>query len=533
MRNSGILMHISSLPNDYGIGKLGKEAYKFVDFLEKAKQSCWQILPVSPTSYGDSPYQSFSIHAGNPYFIDFEALEEEGYLEADEYKGLEWGKDKTQVDYSTIYELTFKVLRKAHKRFRKKTEKGFHKFALANKDWIYSYGLFMALKTANGGKGWYEWDESLRMCKPKAVKAAAKEYANDIDFWCFVQYKYYQQWEKLKKYANSKGIRIIGDIPIYVAYDSVEVWEQPELFYLDKDKKPIEVAGCPPDVFSEDGQLWGNPLYRWDYIEKKKFRWWIERIKAASQIYDTIRIDHFRGFESYYCIPYGAKTARKGQWRKGPDMKLFKEVNKQLGNVDIIAEDLGFLTKKVTKMLEASTYPGMKVLEFAFGSGNTNSYLPHNFKNTNSICYTGTHDNETIAGWINSADEKTAKHCREYLGVKTDKEVPWAMIRLCWSSVSNTAVTQMQDLLELDNKARMNTPSTLGDNWKWRLEDLSALDDELAKKLAELTVLYGRCAEEKQEDKAEDKDKTEDKKDKAKDGIKEETSDNGKDGSDG
>lgn len=523
MRKSGILMHISSLPGEYGIGKLGKAAYDFVDFLEKSKQSCWQILPVSPTSYGDSPYQSFSIHAGNPYFIDFEALQSEGYLESGDCKGLNWGSDSTQVDYSAVYEHTFEVLKKAHKRFRKKTEKGFRKFVIENKDWLYSYGLFMALKTANGGKGWYDWDEPLRMCKPKAIKAAAKEYAGEIDFWCFVQYKYYQQWEKLKKYANSKGIRIIGDIPIYVAYDSVEVWTKPELFYLDKDKKPIEVAGCPPDIFSEDGQLWGNPLYRWDYIEKKKFRWWIERIQAASKIYDTIRIDHFRGFESYYCIPYGAKTARKGQWRKGPDMKLFKEINRQLGSVDIIAEDLGFLTKKVTKMLEASTYPGMKVLEFAFGSGSSNTYLPHNFKSSNSICYTGTHDNETIAGWIKNADRKTAKHCREYLGVQTDTQVPWAMIRLCWSSISDTAITQMQDILGLDNTARMNTPSTLGGNWQWRLSDLSCLDDKLAKKLADLTVLYGRCAEEAQTSEDE-KDPAKDAKDKDTAGAKPEKS---------
>lgn len=498
MRSSGILMHISSLPGEYGIGKMGKQAYDFVDLLAKAKQSCWQILPVSPTSYGDSPYQSFSIHAGNPYFIDLDTLCSEGYLEKDDLEGINWGSDSTRVDYSAVYENTFKVLKKAHKRFRKKTEKGFSKFVISNLDWIYSYGLFMALKDANGGKGWYEWDEGLRMRKQKAVRYAIKKYANEIDFWCFVQYKYYQQWEKLKKYANSKGIRIIGDIPIYVAYDSVEVWEQPELFYLDKDKKPIEVAGCPPDVFSEDGQLWGNPLYRWDYIGKKKYRWWIERIKAASKMYDTIRIDHFRGFESYYCIPYGAKNARKGQWRKGPDMALFKAVNKQLGSVDIIAEDLGFLTKKVTKMLDASGYPGMKVLEFAFGSGSDNVYLPHNFRSSNSVCYTGTHDNETILGWIKNADKKTAKHCMQYLGVTRHADVPWAMIRLCWASVCDTAITQMQDLLGLDNKARMNTPSTLGGNWQWRIQSLDVITDSLITKLRDITVLYGRCPQDEQ-----------------------------------
>jgi len=345
MRKSGILMHISSLPNDYGIGKMGKEAYEFVDFLVRSKQSCWQILPVSPTSYGDSPYQSFSIHAGNPYFIDLETLEKDGYLKPEEYKDIKWGNDKGSVDYGTIYENIFTVLKAAHKRFRKDPAKGYMKFVLDNKNWIYDYGLFMALKFAHGGKAWYEWEEPLKMHKGKAVKQASKDYADDIDFWCFVQYEYFRQWKRLKKYANDRGIKIIGDIPIYCAYDSVEVWATPEYFYLDKEKKPIEVAGCPPDCFLEDGQLWGNPLYRWDYMAKEKYVWWIERIRAAFGIYDTVRIDHFRGFESYYCIPYGAPNARKGHWSKGPDMKLFKAVNRKLGELDIIAEDLGFLTK--------------------------------------------------------------------------------------------------------------------------------------------------------------------------------------------
>lgn len=384
------------------------------------------------------------------------------------------------------------MLRTAHKRFRKKPEKAYSKFVVENKDWIYDYALFMSLKFANKGKAWYEWDEPLRMYKPKAIKSARKEYANDIDFWCFVQYKYFQQWKKLKAYANEKGIEIIGDIPIYVAYDSVEVWSTPQYFSLDKEKKPVEVAGCPPDAFTADGQLWGNPLYNWEYIARDKFRWWVERIKAASDTYDVVRIDHFRGFESYYCIPYGAKNAKKGKWRKGPDMRLFKEVRKQLGDVKIIAEDLGFLTKHVVKMLNASGYPGMKVLEFGFDSDNTNGYLPHNYKTTNSICYTGTHDNETILGWIKSCDEKTRSYCKDYLGVTKDEFVPWAMVRLCWSSVCDTAIAQMQDILCLDDKARMNTPSTVGANWKWRLESFDKLDDTLAERLAKITAVYGR-----------------------------------------
>lgn len=384
------------------------------------------------------------------------------------------------------------MLRTAHKRFRKKPEKAYSKFVVENKDWIYDYALFMSLKFANKGKAWYEWDEPLKMYKPKAIKSARKEYANDIDFWCFVQYKYFQQWKKLKAYANEKGIEIIGDIPIYVAYDSVEVWSTPQYFSLDKEKKPVEVAGCPPDAFTADGQLWGNPLYNWEYIARDKFRWWVERIKAASNTYDVVRIDHFRGFESYYCIPYGAKNAKKGKWRKGPDMRLFKEVRKQLGDVKIIAEDLGFLTKHVVKMLNASGYPGMKVLEFGFDSDNTNGYLPHNFKTTNSICYTGTHDNETILGWIKSCDEKTRSYCKDYLGVTKDEFVPWAMVRLCWSSVCDTAIAQMQDILCLDDKARMNTPSIVGANWKWRLESFDKLDDTLAERLAKITAVYGR-----------------------------------------
>ena len=418
--------------------------------------------------------------------------EKEGYLKPAEYKDIEWGDDKGSVDYGKIYEVIFKVLRTAHKRFRKKPEKAYSKFVVENKDWIYDYALFMSLKFANKGKAWYEWDEPLKMYKPKAIKSARKEYANDIDFWCFVQYKYFQQWKKLKAYANEKGIEIIGDIPIYVAYDSVEVWSTPQYFSLDKEKKPVEVAGCPPDAFTADGQLWGNPLYNWEYIARDKFRWWVERIKAASDTYDVVRIDHFRGFESYYCIPYGAKNAKKGKWRKGPDMRLFKEVRKQLGDVKIIAEDLGFLTKHVVKMLNASGYPGMKVLEFGFDSDNTNGYLPHNFKTTNSICYTGTHDNETILGWIKSCDEKTRSYCKDYLGVTKDEFVPWAMVRLCWSSVCDTAIAQMQDILCLDDKARMNTPSTVGANWKWRLESFDKLDDTLAERLAKITAVYGR-----------------------------------------
>ena len=505
MRKSGILMHISSLPGKCGIGKLGKEAYEFVDFLEKSGQKIWQVLPLSPTSYGDSPYQSFSIYAGNPYFIDFDTLKEEGLLKEEEYSGIDWGNDPAKVDFGKIYQNIWGVLKKAHKRFRKNPDKGYTRFVVKNKDWIFEYGTFMAIKFANKGKPWYEWEDSLRMHKSKAVKAAGKKYSNDIDFWCFVQYKFFSQWEKLKKHANSKGIEIIGDIPIYCAYDSVEVWAHPEYFYLDKNKKPVDVAGCPPDAFSADGQLWGNPLYRWDYMAKEKYRWWIDRIAAAQNLYDIIRIDHFRGFESYYSIPYGSKNAKKGEWKKGPDLKLFKEVKRKLGDVKIIAEDLGFLTKKVTKMLEGSGYPGMKVLEFAFDGDAENVYLPHNYKNSNNICYTGTHDNDTLAGWLENCDESTRKYCEDYTNTNSTEETVWALIRLAWSGISETAVAQMQDILCLGSEARMNTPSTLGENWQWRMEDFSAIDDALTEKLRNITYTFGRNKAVKKEEKSDKK----------------------------
>lgn len=491
MRASGILMHISSLPNNYGIGKMGKEAYAFADFLKASKQKYWQILPVSPTSYGDSPYQSFSVYAGNPYFIDFESLEEQGYLKSSDYKNINWGDDPLCTDYSILYENVFKVLRIAYTNFKKNPEKEFEFFLQKNENWIENYGLFMAIKTENGGKPWSEWDEPLKMFEADAIKKAKKKYSDEINYWCFIQYKYFEQWEKLKSYVNSLGIEIIGDIPIYVAYDSVDVWTCPQYFLLDENKTPIDVAGCPPDAFTELGQLWGNPLYRWDVMEKENFKWWIDRIRSASQIYDVVRIDHFRGFESYYTIPYGRSDATVGEWRKGPDIKLFKEVKKQLGKQKIIAEDLGFITKQVARLLKASGFPGMKVLEFAFDPDGKSNYLPHNFESANNICYTGTHDNDTILGWVSTASRKELKFCRDYLNVKRNKDIPWGMIRLAWSSVSDTAIAQMQDFLELDSTARMNIPSTLGGNWQWRCSE-DSFTKELAEKIAGLTNLYDR-----------------------------------------
>lgn len=489
-------MHISSLPNDYGIGRMGKAAFEFVDWLYKAGQKIWQILPLSPTSFGDSPYQSFSVNAGNPYFIDLELLCDEKLLKKSDFSRLNWGKSETDVDYEKIFRNTFKVLKIAYKNFLEKCGnsadfgRDFEAFKKEN-GWVKSYGLFMALKTEHGGASWDLWESELVFREEKAVKEAEKRLEEEIDFYAFLQYKFYEQWGNLKAYANEKGIEILGDIPIYVAYDSVEVWEQPELFYLDDDKKPVEVAGCPPDCFSPLGQLWGNPLYDWDFHKESGFRFWIDRISAASRLYDIIRIDHFRGFDSYYSIPFGNTDAVVGKWNKGVGIELFKAVKAELGEIDIIAEDLGFITKSVERLLKKSGYPGMKVLEFGFEPDGKSGYLPHNFKSTNCVCYTGTHDNDTVMGWASSLKGEELKYCKEYLGVKNKKGICEGMLKLAWSSVADRAIAQMQDVLGLGSEARMNVPSTLGTNWRFRAT-ADMFTDELAQKLKKLTEMYNR-----------------------------------------
>lgn len=492
-------MHISSLPDRFGTGKMGKEAYAFVDWLEKAGQSVWQILPLSPTSFGDSPYQSFSVNAGNPYFIDFETLREEGLLKKSDYEKRNWGEE-CEIDYEKVFENTFPVLKKAYKRFSEKPSEEYESFC-KNNPWAESYGLFMALKSEHGGASWDKWEKELVFRKPSAIKAAKKRLSEEIDFYRFVQFEFFRQWEKLKAYANGKGIEILGDIPIYVAYDSVEVWEQPELFYLDKDKKPVEVAGCPPDCFTPLGQLWGNPLYDWEYIKSKDYSFWTDRISAAMKLYDIIRIDHFRGFDSYYSIPFGSENAINGKWNKGVGIQLFKAVKAKLGDVNIIAEDLGFITKSVERLLKQSGYPGMKVLEFGFEPDGKSGYLPHNFKSTNCVCYTGTHDNDTVLGWAKTLKGEELKYAKAVLGVKSRKAMPEAMIRLCWASIADRAIAQMQDVLGLGTEARMNVPSTLGTNWKWQAEK-GVFTDELAEKLYEITRLYNRLPEPKKKPRA-------------------------------
>ncbi len=491
MRRSGILMHISSLPSRFGIGRMGKAAYDFVDFLKASETACWQILPLSPTSYGDSPYQSFSVHAGNPYFIDFALLEEQGLLTHEDYASMLWQRTGDSVDYELLYRNNLTVLRRAFAKFQKTQKKGYASYKKAQKYWLPEYALFMALKEKHDGKPWYEWEPELAMRDKKVLDAVKKELSEEIELHSFIQFIFTQQWQALKAYANANSVEIIGDMPIYVAYDSADVWVSPQLFALDENKRPIEVAGCPPDPFSPTGQLWGNPLYDWEYHKKTEYKWWIQRLKFAASLYDVIRIDHFRGFESYYAIPFGNETAEQGRWRKGPNKALFLAAKKELGELRIIAEDLGFITPAVRRMVKALKYPGMKVLQFGFDSDPANEHLPHNFQTPNCVAYTGTHDNETLRGWLESSNKKTIKYAKKYLRVTKKSHIPDAIVACAWQSVAELAVAQMQDFLHADKSCRMNTPSVLGGNWQFRT-DVSDFTPELAMQIRKLNRTYGR-----------------------------------------
>ena len=490
MRTSGVLMPISSIPSPYGIGTMGKQARKFVDFLVKGGQKYWQILPICPTSYGDSPYQSFSSFAGNPYFIDLEYLCKDKLLTKKECESFQWGSNPKYVDYGIMYESRYALLRKVYARFTKKEPQDFEKFCENEKQWLDDYALFMALKDANGGQAWSNWDKSLRLREKKAMEEATEKYSEEIRFYKMLQYLFYQQWNALKTYANEAGIEIIGDVPIYVAGDSADVWANPDQFYLDENLEPIEVAGCPPDAFSDDGQLWGNPLFRWDVMKKDGYTWWTRRIKAMSELYDIIRIDHFRGFDSFYAIPAKDDTAKNGQWKQGPGMDLFCELEKKLGKLPIIVEDLGFLTPSVHKLLKDSGFPGMKVIQFAFDSREESDYLPHTYTN-HCVVYTGTHDNDTVMGWMKTAPKASVKYAKEYLNLTKEEGYNWGMMRAAWSSVADMAIVPMQDILGLGSEARINTPSTLGNNWKWRATPEQS-DAKVAKKLYHYMQMYGR-----------------------------------------
>ena len=495
-RACGVLLPIFSLASEYGIGSFSKEAYEFVDFLKEAGQSYWQILPLGPTSYGDSPYQSFSTFAGNPYFIDIEKLIEEGLLTKKDAESYDFGDNAEKVDYEKLYRNRFKLLKKAFDNIdkaknSKEIRKEFDSFKKnKDNDWLRDYSLFMALKNANGGRAWNTWDEDIRLRKASAMKAAFEKYDEEVEFYSFLQYLFLKQWTDLKAYANDKGIEIIGDIPIYVAFDSADTWANPELFQLDKKNTPIDVAGCPPDAFSATGQLWGNPLYRWDYHKKTGYKWWMKRIAHCYKLYDVVRIDHFRGFDEYYAIPYGNPTAEIGEWRKGPGYELFETMKKELGEKKVIAEDLGYLTPSVIKLVKRTGFPGMKILQFAFDSREESDYLPHNYTK-NCIVYTGTHDNETTRGWFDHLPRQDKKFCKEYLGIHYNKDAVWATIRAAFASVSDTAIIPMQDYLELPMSARINTPSTLGGNWVWRM-DKNALSKELCEKMRDYARIYGR-----------------------------------------
>ena len=490
MRQSGILMAVSSIPSRYGIGCFSGEAYAFVDFLEQAGQRLWQILPLGPTGYGDSPYQSFSTFAGNPYFIDPETLVREGYLTQEDCEACDFGDDETCVDYEKIYHARFALLHRAYRGSHWEEDEAFRAFREENAYWLDDYALYMAVKNVFGGKSWTLWDAGIRMREPQAMAYYREHYADEIRFYEFIQYQFSRQWKALKAYANGKKIRIIGDIPIYVALDSADTWANPELFQLDETGTPIAVAGCPPDAFSATGQLWGNPLYRWDCHKQTGYQWWIRRIAYCYRLYDMVRIDHFRGFDEYYAIPYGEPTAENGRWEPGPGYEIFRALRAQLGRIDVIAEDLGYLTPSVLKLVKKTGYPGMKVLQFAFDSGAESVYLPHNYTQ-NCVVYTCTHDNDTTVSWYASLRRRDQSFVRRYLHIRNGKDVPWALIRAALSSVADMAVIPMQDYLGLGGEARMNLPSTLGGNWAWRMR-ADACTQELAAEIRALVKLYGR-----------------------------------------
>ena len=492
MRASGILMPVFSLPSRYGIGSFSKSAYQFVDMLKKAGQKYWQILPLCPTSYGDSPYQSFSTYAGNPYFIDLDQLIEEKLLTRKECQTCDFGDDPQDIDYGKLYENRFKLLRKAYEKANVGEDQEFEAYRRENAWWLDDYALFMAVKDQFDGVAWNEWAEDIRLRWSNAMDYYRRELYYEIEFYSYLQFVFMKQWKKLKNYANINGIEIIGDIPIYVAFDSADAWANPELFQFDAENLPTAVAGCPPDGFSADGQLWGNPLYRWDYHRETGFDWWIRRIAYCSELYDVVRIDHFRGFDEYYSIPYGDTTARNGHWEKGPGIALFEAAKKRLGELNIIAEDLGYITDSVKKLVADSGFPGMKVLEFAFDSREKSDYLPYTYEK-NSVVYTGTHDNETIAGWYAGLDKSDLKMCTDYMNIDRipGKEYHWDFIRLAMLSVSDLCVIPIQDYLGLDNRARINHPSTLGTNWRWRLAK-GQLSASLLKEIREMTRISGR-----------------------------------------
>ena len=493
-RSSGILFHPTSLPGKYGIGTLGKEAYAFIDFLKKSRQKLWQIFPLGPTGYGDSPYQSFSSFAGNPYLIDFDLLIEAHLLSEEDLRDVFFGDNEEYIDYGAIYNQKYPLLRKAYENFKSsdnhEMRENLEHFKRENASWLNDYSLYISLKNHFNGLPWNEWAHDIKNREHGAMEHYKNELADDIEYHNFIQFLFFKQWGDVKRYANENGIKIIGDIPIFVAADSSDAWANPEIFLFDEERKPVKVAGVPPDYFSATGQLWGNPLYNWQKLKETNYSWWVERVRANLSTCDIIRIDHFRGFEAYWAVPYGDETAINGQWEPGPGIDLFNAIKSQLGELPIIAEDLGLMTQGVIDLREATGFPGMKILGFAFDSGEENDYLPHTYTK-NCVVYTGTHDNDTLIGWFQKAKEEDRQFARDYLNSRSDDKIHWDAIRGAWSSVANMAISPVQDFLGLGSEARINTPGVAAGNWQWRLKH-GVLTDELADRIAKLTKVYSR-----------------------------------------
>lgn len=488
-RSSGILLPIFSLPSKYGIGTLGKEAYKFIDFLRSAGQSCWQVLPLGPISYGDSPYSPFSVFAGNPYLIDLEILLEEGFLEEGDLDQADFGGDD-YIDYKKLFDRRCMILRKAYlKRGRFLDMEAF----VEENPWTEDYALFMALKCQNNYQVWYKWEEKLLKRDGHTLKRVKNELSDEMHFWIFLQYLFFKQYFKLKEYADKSGISIIGDLPIYVAEDSVDVWAETDLFMADEKRVPTCLAGVPPDSFSEEGQLWGNPVYRWDYLKESHYEWWIKRIEFSFKLYDLVRLDHFRGFDEFWAVPYGSENAVKGRWLPAHGKEMFQKVNEKLGSVNIIAEDLGIITDRVIELKKTLGFPGMKVLQFAFDGNPDNPYLPANYEE-NSVAYTGTHDNDTLKGWYEKLRDEGKSYVLKSLNIQENLEtdqIVFKMIEALYDSKARLCIVPIQDFLALGSEARINTPSTLGNNWTWRLKP-SMLTQELAEKIRNITLVSKR-----------------------------------------
>ena len=491
-RSAGILLSVSSLPSPYGIGTFGKAAYDFADFLRDAGQTYWQMLPLGPTSFGDSPYQSFSSFAGNPYFIDPDMLIRDGLLTPEEVESCAWGTEPRYVDYGKIYESRFGLLQKAKERGWGRDAEEIAAFTAENESWLPDYALFMACKRRFGMRSWLEWpDVKLRLRDASTLEKYRRELREDIEFFTYLQFLFYRQWNELREYIHRQGISVIGDLPIYVAMDSADVWSEPEFFQLDDMGFPTAVSGVPPDYFTADGQLWGNPLYDWDRMKQDGFGWWIRRIGGAAKLYDVIRIDHFRGLDSYWAVPYGEKTARRGEWRPGPGMELIRALTGWFPELPFIAEDLGYPTPGVAKLLKDSGWPGMKVLQFAFESRESSAYLPHAY-GSHCICYTGTHDNATLLGWREEAAPEDVAYAVRYLGLNEEEGFNRGVIRGGMSSVAELFVSTMQDYLELGRDHRMNTPGNPVGNWQWRMLPGEATN-ALAAEIRSVTEMYGRC----------------------------------------